>query len=244
MQWIYLSPHLDDVALSVGGLLWEQVQAGENVNIWTICAGDPPPGELSPFAENLHKRWEVGRQAIATRRAEDVQSCKILGVNYHHFSVPDCIYRIAKGSQEHLYASEEALFGDVHPNEESLIQEIGQALEQLLPSKSQVVCPLALGGHVDHRLTRATVEQFHASPHYYADYPYLLDDPNWDPGQLSAFSLPVSQQGITAWQKSIAAHHSQISTFWENITEMEKAIHAYAKKMGGVKLWRKPEPMF
>ena len=78
MDWIYLSPHLDDAALSLGGLIWEQTQAGKRVSIWTICAGNPPPGDFSPFAEALHARWEVGRDAMEERRTEDIESCKRL----------------------------------------------------------------------------------------------------------------------------------------------------------------------
>jgi hypothetical protein len=36
MRWIYLSPHLDDAALSAGGLIYEQTQAGIQVEIWTF----------------------------------------------------------------------------------------------------------------------------------------------------------------------------------------------------------------
>ena len=91
MNWIYLSPHFDDVALSVGGLLWEQSQAGERVSIWTICGGDPPPGDFSPFAEALQARWETGAQSMIIRRAEDIESCHLLGAESVHLSIPDCI---------------------------------------------------------------------------------------------------------------------------------------------------------
>ncbi|MBN2499463.1 MAG: PIG-L family deacetylase, partial [Anaerolineales bacterium] len=58
LKLIYLSPHLDDVALSCGGLVWEQAQAGMAVEVWSVCAGDPPPGELSEYARSLHARWD------------------------------------------------------------------------------------------------------------------------------------------------------------------------------------------
>ena len=68
MHWIYLSPHLDDAVLSCGGLIWEQVQLGERVEIWTIFAGDPPAEMLTPFAEELHTRWGCGLNAVEIRR--------------------------------------------------------------------------------------------------------------------------------------------------------------------------------
>jgi LmbE family N-acetylglucosaminyl deacetylase len=81
MPWIYLSPHFDDVALSCGGLVWEQTQIGEMVSIWTVCAGEPPLGDLSPFAKELHSRWEVGQNAPNQRKNEDTRSCHRLGVS-------------------------------------------------------------------------------------------------------------------------------------------------------------------
>src|SRR5690606_25674008 len=47
MRWIYLSPHLDDAALSAGGWIYDQVQAGNSVEIWNLMCGLPPTTELS-----------------------------------------------------------------------------------------------------------------------------------------------------------------------------------------------------
>ena len=128
MQWIYISPHLDDVALSCGGLVWEQTQSGDQVGIWTVCAGDPPPGPFSAFAQSLHNRWGNSRAAIEERRNEDIISCTFLGASYRHFDIPDCIYRRTEihpgepgASAEFLYPSEESLFGPLHPADETLI---------------------------------------------------------------------------------------------------------------------------
>ena len=68
MHWIFLSPHYDDAALSCGGIIWEAVRRGAQVSIWTVCAATPPTGQLSPFAEELHARWETGPQAPLQRR--------------------------------------------------------------------------------------------------------------------------------------------------------------------------------
>ena len=50
MVRIYLSPHLDDAALSCKGSIKQQTQAGERVEVWTVCAGEPPDGPLSMFS--------------------------------------------------------------------------------------------------------------------------------------------------------------------------------------------------
>lgn len=242
MTWIYLSPHFDDVALSCGGLVWEQVLRGEAASIWTICAGDPPPGALSPFAQSLHRRWETSSQAAQERRLEDQASCQALGADWRYFKLPDCIYRPGGESGLFYYASEEALFGDIHPGELVMIANLADALRQGLPGDAQVVCPLTLGGHVDHRLTRRAAEQLGRNLWYYADYPYVLDSEQPFEEMLQAGwtsrVFPVSEAGLAAWQASIAAHQSQISTFWPSVDVMEAAMRAYWQEQGGVRLWR------
>ncbi|MGW8249267.1 MAG: PIG-L deacetylase family protein, partial [Anaerolineales bacterium] len=243
MHWLYLSPHLDDVALSCGGLIWEQAQNGDVPAIWTICAGDPPPGPLSPFAETLHKRWGVGREAIQVRRGEDALSCTRLGAGYYHLPIPDCIYRRSPFSGQALYTSEKAIFGAVHPDEQGLLSELTELLAQKLheiavSDQIRMVSPMGLGGHVDHRLTRAAAERLGLPLRYYADYPYVMENATDIP-----FSLPpgcelevrqISEPGMNAWVESVAAHRTQISTFWEDYQGMEHAIRTYASKHGGI----------
>ena len=238
MQWIYLSPHLDDVALSLGGLLWEQAAAGESASIWTICAGDAPPDPPSPFAESLHKRWGTGREAIVARRAEDIESCAILGASYQHLSTPDCIYRRSERTGEYLYASEVSLTGPLHPDEGALVRRLSQTLKTALNPEVRLVCPLGLGNHVDHQLTRTAAEGLNIPLWYYADYPYIRDIPNWEPKNLEPITFPISQNGATVWQDSVSAHRSQISTFWKDIPEMRAEILDYARQMKGIILWR------
>ena len=238
MNWIYLSPHFDDVALSVGGLLWEQSKAGEHVSVWTICGGNPPPGEFSPFAEGLHTRWETGAESISVRRAEDQESCRLLGAESVHFNIPDCIYRRSPKSDKHLYASEQALWIPVHPDEEPLVAQITAEMSEKLQPDTQVVCPLTLGKHVDHRLTRMAAERLGVPLLFYADYPYILSAQN-----QTVFEKPpsihtcISNQALEAWQMAVAAHQSQISTFWASLDEMRVAIEEYLQMMDGIKLF-------
>jgi LmbE family N-acetylglucosaminyl deacetylase len=245
MHWIYLSPHLDDAALSCGGLIWEQSQAGVPVDIWSICAGDPPAGPLSPFAEQLHARWETGRQAGAARRREDALACRRLNAIYKHFSLPDCIYRQDREQSIYLYASEETIFGSVHALENDLVAQLSNEITQYLPGAANLVIPLALGGHVDHRLVRLAAEQIHepgVQHWYYADYPYALHSQG-ELGKLSqsgwrSVTQTISPAGLEAWKDSIADHKSQISTFWPDLAAMRDAIQAYYQQNGGICLWR------
>ncbi len=242
VQWIYLSPHLDDAALSCGGLLWEQSQAGDAVSVWTICAGDPPAGPLSPFAASMHERWETGLEAAVLRREEDLKSCLLMGAAHRHFSLPDCIYRRDPATGQPLYASEEAIFAALLPVEEALVQTLAEEIGRHLPKEVQLVCPLTLGNHVDHQLTRAAAERIGRPLWYYADYPYALEEAvrlhDLLPAGWRQETFPISKAGLEAWIRSVSAHASQISSFWEDLPAMQRALRAYCQKEGGARLWR------
>lgn len=241
MKWIYLSPHLDDVALSCGGVIWTQ-QPADQVSIWTVCAGDPPDGEFSDFARHLHARWQGGDQAMSMRRAEDAGACHVLGASYRHLAVLDCIYRRSPVDQSFLYNSEEHLFVELHPDEYPLVMQWSQKLAKEIPAEAAVVCPLALGHHVDHQLTRHIAEGINRPLWFYADYPYVAQQKD-DAWQVNTLGLepvvfPVDEEALGKWQEAVAAHVSQISTFWGDLDTMRNALRRYRDQNGGVILWR------
>lgn len=243
VTWIYLSPHFDDVALSCGGLVWEQAQAGEPVQVWTICAGDVPPGPLSPFASTLHTRWDTEQNAPAQRRVEDFDACRLMGATPRHFDLADCIYRRNPKDGCHLYNSEEGIFGPLDVVEGGLVTKLADDLQTLLPDNATVVCPLTLGGHVDHRLTRLAAKKIGFGLWYYADYPYVLvETPKLDALRQSGWQtvdFPVSEEGYEAWIASITAYASQVSTFWSDTPSLQAAMHSYWQASGcNVRLWR------
>jgi LmbE family N-acetylglucosaminyl deacetylase len=259
MLWIYLSPHLDDVALSCGGLISQQTLTGEMVEIWTVCAGDPPPGSFSTFAEELHARWQTGREATASRRQEDLASCARLSTTCHHLPVPDCIYRragldywnlndLAKPQRlleqvDFLYPDREAIFGPLHPLEDDLVRQLAHSLSTSLPDTAELASLMGLGGHVDHQLTRAAAELLGRPLWYYADYPYATQ-PGTEIAALEANGwrmqqFPISPAAMEAWIQAVAAHQSQISTFWPDLPAMQTAIQAYHDLFNGAVLWKK-----
>jgi len=257
MDWTYISPHLDDVAFSCGGLIWEQTKAGDQVSIWTIFAGDPPQGPLSSFAEKLQTRWRGGRESISRRRQEDILACERIGASYRHFALPDCIYRGAyqpsneanveremdtSGERDYFYTSQESLFGPIHPAEMELAEQLSQELAKMFPKETELVCPLALGDHVDHKLIHTAVRKMRRRAWYYADYPYVteslerieaLEKAGWR-NRL----FPVSEAGLEAWKEAVAAHRSQISTFWSDLEAMRVALEEYREFFNGVMLWQ------
>lgn len=242
MEWIYLSPHLDDVALSCGGLVWQQVQVGEQVQVWTICAGEPPPGPLSMFAQVLQARWELTEgSAVAARRREDAHAMQVLGATFHHFSIPDAVYRRHPKTNDFLYPSWEDVVNGIAPGEEFLVDRLVINLAEKLSRDAVFVVPLTLGNHIDHLLTRVAAEQLPLQVKYYPDFPYVdecaAEIPNLIPEGFQRKVYPITEQGLAAWQDSVAAYASQLSSFWTSEGQMRANIAQHCEKFGGVALW-------
>ncbi len=126
-------------------------------------------------------------------------------------------------------------------DEVDLVEPLSQLLAKLLPEDTELVCPLALGNHVDHQMTRAAVEKLERRTWFYADYPYATDHL----GQIEAMEksdwrkqlFPVSEFGMESWKNAVAAYRSQISSFWLGAEAMKKELEDYREFFGGVMLW-------
>ncbi len=252
VRHIYLSPHLDDVALSCGGMIFQQAQDGEAVAVITVFAGSPQATQpLSPFACNLHERWQKMAppgadfsDPPAVRRVEDIRAFALLGstIQVVHCPLMDCIYRVAPSTREALYASEEALFGEVKPTDPAC-EDLEQA--PALPPDAKLYVPLGIGRHVDHQIVRSAVEGWDLprdQVHYYEDYPYalytnVLEDVLGEQADWKAITVPLSQRALAAKVCAVAAYISQISTFWQSMGAMEASLRGYAEQTGGERLY-------
>jgi LmbE family N-acetylglucosaminyl deacetylase len=235
---VYLSPHLDDAVLSCGGLIAAQTGRGDIVTVLTLFAGDPPPGPLSPFAQELHARW--GSSApVAARREEDREACRVLGARVVQLDNPEAIYR-SGGEGEHLYASEEAIFGDVHPLDASMCSQLAASLLGACMAADHVSCPLGYGGHVDHRLVRQVVPLHGCDANYYQDFPYaargltLPPDLALPSGRWA--TLALEERWIERWIEAVSCYRSQLSTFWEQREQLEGELRAYHAQHGGIRV--------
>jgi LmbE family N-acetylglucosaminyl deacetylase len=250
-QHIYLSPHYDDAALSCGGAIHRQTQAGEAVLVVTICAAPPPPDSpLSPFAQELHTKWGDPGDVIATRQTEDQVSMGILGADYLRLSFADCIYRGAPEKEEWFYKSNIEIFGEIHPTDLPLADEIATAIiEQISPEANTVLyAPLTAGHHVDHQLTHTAAWQLWQqgwNTVFYEDYPYV-DSERFVHSNLDVVLTRLRQsnkhlkpqlqifleENMLAKIDSIHAYASQLKTLFNSEAEMARRIRSYAGQVG------------
>ncbi|CAN5623032.1 PIG-L family deacetylase [soil metagenome] len=167
---VFVQPHFDDVALSCGGTVASLAAAGRP-RIVTVFGG-VPEGKSTEFVRFQHERWGLSEvEAVDRRREEDRSAANQLGarVDVVWLDYLDAIYR-----QPH-YASDEALFGSLIPEDRPLAAEIAQ---ELAPLGDVFAVPMAVGKHVDHQLAYLAGKALHRSGKavwLYADQPYALD---------------------------------------------------------------------
>ncbi len=245
---VVLSPHLDDAALSIGGTIARFTAAGESILVVTIAAGSPPPGAISsPFAASLHRAWGLGAtDAVAPRRREDEAAMAILGAEALRLDRLDAVYRCSD-----RYDSEAALLGEPAAQDRLEIELTADLAPILAASpRALVLAPLAVGGHVDHRIVhRVAIDlaRRRRDVGFYEDFPYAAR-----PGSVAERRAAIGRDlepetfdiATTLDRKiaAILAYKSQIASMFGGRDQARFAITAYANSIGGAasveRIWR------
>jgi LmbE family N-acetylglucosaminyl deacetylase len=256
---VYLSPHLDDAALSCGGLIARQRTAGEGVLVVTLCTAAPhPDGPFSDLAEEFHREWGLApAQVLATRLAEDAAALDILGADSFAAGMLDAIYRAPA-----LYDSRATLFNapaavdPLRPALAALLTELRTCLPQ-----ATFYAPLGIGEHVDHQITAEGAAVHAGTPlAWYEDFPYVAREGALE-ARMAQIERPLTPERITidiTLKRKIAAilaytsqiaelAHSQLgraASVAEAPGVMAEAVTAYARRVGaangiyGERIWR------
>lgn len=249
---MYLSPHFDDVALSCGGLIHRQVQAGTGILVVTVFAGAPAHTKLSPFAAELHGQWGHLTEPVAARRKEDKKAMRLLGAEYIHLEYPDAIYRFDDTSS--LYLCDEYLFGPVHHSDLNLVSQIAETVMEIhSPRQSTLYAPLAVGNHVDHQVVReAALKLYRKSCKviFYEDFPYV-EVPGALTRELERIGIErwieevqeLDEENLAAKIEAIASYASQMDKLFGGVEVMAERVRDYALALGlqegyGERYWR------
>lgn len=240
---VFLSPHLDDVALSCGALVWQQAQSGHQPLAVTVFAGLPDYDTLSPFAAELHRSWGLQRDPVAQRRCEDATAMSYLGAEYLHWEYLDSIYRRHAKTGEALYDSVPALFGDLHCVEQHLVSELATRVRATLPQETtRIYAPLAVGHHVDHQLVSLAALRLRGeglSVEFYEDFPYAEDSENLTDALKLWTAAPaptirtMDEQSLQTKISAIGLYRSQLDMLFGGEEEMARRLSSYALAIGG-----------
>ncbi|MCO5199928.1 MAG: PIG-L family deacetylase [Anaerolineae bacterium] len=242
---IYLSPHLDDAVLSCGGHIFQTTQNSRSVLIVTVTAGDAPRA-VSSFAQQQHQQWALDVSPIAARRAEDAAACRIVGADWLHWNLADCIYRHDPITGEPFYIGDDAIFGKVASADIGMMAQLVANITTM-PACDTLFVPLAIGNHVDHQLTRISAEYVFATNNpptqlvYYEDYPYAAR-PYERVAILSRSGLhpqtvALSAAAIQARFDAICAYTSQIATLFGSTEQLYNQLIHFIAATGGERHW-------
>ncbi len=243
---LFISPHLDDVALSCGGLVSRLVSQGRSVIIATVCTADTPAvtsQPLSSAAKHVHWEWQLGDDnPYALRRTEDLAACKAMGATPLHLGLPDAVYR-HDDADAPLYTNN-FIGGDVQPHDwQHVFPRVKDALQNVIREAQRVYCPLGIGGHVDHVVVRQAVEELSELGNitFYEDFPYA-DKTEWHSSGVTdgmvPMLLPLTEAEITARITAIANYPSQLFALFGHVGSMPERVRNYIAKSGnGENYW-------
>lgn len=243
VDWVFVSPHLDDVALSCGGAVAKAARTG-SPRIVTVFAGEPDEN-LGDFARFQHERWHLpDADAVTLRRAEDRAAARALGpaVRSEWLEYPDAIYR------DPGYASDDALFGVPRPCDLTLADDVCRDLRKL--GAKRFVIPMGVGNHVDHQIVREAGLMLlldGAEVWGYAEVPYALDDPAMalavaGVNASDPLTIHLDDDALERKLAAVRCYESQLPVLFRDRGKPCDELEAFALRQGGGEpaelLWR------
>lgn len=157
MTRLFISPHLDDVVFSSAGRLGELAR-DERVVVATLFTRGDGKSE----------------RTYRARREEDRDALRALGAAAVHLGLVDAPYRLGL-----RFRFEDLALGP--PPSEADVNAARAALAPLFDEHTpdEVWFPLAVGGHVDHRVAFACHPLAGHAARFYVDRPYAFSSALW-----------------------------------------------------------------
>jgi LmbE family N-acetylglucosaminyl deacetylase len=233
---MYLSPHLDDAALSCGGSIAAQRAAGKRVLVVTLCTAAPAPDmHFSDLALEFHRKWGLApAEVVAARLQEERRALEILGADSYWAGMFDAIYRYpqaynTRGSLFNMPAPADPLLPALH-------QFIGD-LRERAPGAT-FYAPFGVGSHVDHLITHAAARDVLGDGLlFYEDLPYAARPGVLDQRLAALGGRPTSRTiAIDAtFDTKIDAIKAYASQLVELFGGMDGMVHMMAEYMRGLR---------
>lgn len=190
---VFVSPHLDDAIFSAGGLILE-LAGKTDVTIATLFTKHGS-SRNTLSAQNFLRisGYPNSKENLfITRKKEDISACKIAGVNFKHLEFTDALWR-----EKEKVGIIGKLFGKIFPEINHLYPFYRFNIISGKPAKEDMVtasniknnllslnrelndaiifCPIGVGNHVDHIITRNVCAEIFPRAIFWTDFPYHLN---------------------------------------------------------------------
>ncbi len=234
---LLLSPHLDDVAFSCGGIAATLAASGWTVLVATCFTRSVHPARGFALQCQRDKGLPDAADYMALRRDEDRAACRALGAQPVWFDLPEAPHR--------GYGSAAALFAGPSPDDTvtgALTEELAALVASSRPTL--MLLPQGCGGHVDHLLAieaGLAVCASLADPPllgYYRDTPYVIRDPCAAPDRRAAAAaretaVLLGHAAVAAKQEAIACYATQLGFQFGGAAPAAAAIDALMRREAG-----------
>lgn len=236
---VVLSPHYDDMALSIGASMATFADSGRQVTDLIVFGAEPSGVALHDFAQHHHDRWGLTAvEVVNARRGEEARAVRILGADTSNLPFFDAIYR------SDYYTSDSMLFGSPSPAESEMADRIAttaiEAARSLvgaddasLRESVRFYAPLAIGNHVDHQTVFSAACVLSAWGYVvwlFEDLPYAMIGDNSDRRRAALSTAGIHIEPVasvptdTGWARKIEAvlaYPSQLETVFRNYAGVE-----------------------
>jgi LmbE family N-acetylglucosaminyl deacetylase len=229
---VVLSPHADDAVWSLGGVLGTWAGHGELVII-TLFNAVPEGRARHAVRSDKGQSWRY-LPSSEVRQREDQRAIATLGASLEDAPFVDAAMRYA--GDGFLYPTMRSLFEDARPEDASQ-QRVADLLASVLKSQDRVVAPLALGGHVDHRIVRDAARALPQQVLFYQDVPYVAKLPDRDAAlhagtvarDLRPDDVPCD---LGAWQQAALIYRSQVKRLFGRADSLQDLLQRQAFRYG------------
>lgn len=176
---------------------WQRAAWSRSANITNDVHDDRPLRDDIPTQGTLERYDLAEADATTRRKAEDERWAYFIEAALVDLDLPDAVHR--------GYEDDEALLGAPHVDDEPPTDILRREILRLEPQ--QVYFPLAIGGHVDHRLCRDAglalledeaswvmpADDFAGRLSFYEDFPYAWWSGFTGPSDLAGQDIVVPQ---------------------------------------------------
>lgn len=159
---VYLSPHLDDVAFSSPAAVRERRASDDRVL------------EVALFSRAGDESSEEVRDRYERRRSEELRAARLGGWEVHFAGFVDAPFRA------HAHSDFNEIVWGTSPRDDELERRLANCVAEVVErtGASELVGPLGVGRHIDHRLvhraTRRVARETGVETWAFEDRPYAL----------------------------------------------------------------------
>lgn len=237
---VILSPHMDDAALSCGGLLNFLVGRQTSCLVINVYCGNPPAVKNKDGTQRTPQRKGYANPQL--RRREDVAAMRSVDADFVHLGFSDGIYRRSPLTNQLLYRHAREKWVPPRVDDLAHMEELYLVLRRLCLNlgRTLLVSPMGIGQHVDHTIVARValrLAERGLSLLFFEDFPYVVnskvgngteDDPRqalqrlgWDSAERM-----VMPANVEAKASLISHYQSQIPSLFHDEKGVLDALQA------------------